>query len=291
MDYAGNPRLVISNALATDRGYILIVGEGNTDDILISNGVEAEWRPQTALQSTAIALATTGADVNVASAATPFLGQVLMATGPETATWQNITIPPAVSLATTGDPVIIGTAGQPSTGQILKATSPTSAAWQNDEDTTRQIKYINAADSGTFVSTLDPAPIRVLNSDLSLTVSTSTDVLVRFSGVITQTFTSGDSTPLPSIKVWGLVDDVRRYAFVAKDNAGVNASMIPLYYAYLPVSLQFYVTVAAGTHTFNVGLEWVEGGSNFTGVWDGDGGGGYTTAGSIRSLVIETLTN
>ena len=76
---------------------------------------------------TAVALATTGASVNVNLAAPPTVGEVLTATSATTATWQGAV---AVALATTGASVNVSSAAPPTVGQILIATDATHATWQ-----------------------------------------------------------------------------------------------------------------------------------------------------------------
>lgn len=84
---------------------------------------------------TADALATTGANVDVGSAAPPLVGQVLQATSAVTATWQTpVVSSTAESLQTTGASVDISVAAPPTVSQILRATSATTAEWQNENN-------------------------------------------------------------------------------------------------------------------------------------------------------------
>ena len=82
---------------------------------------------------TATALATTGANVTVDTSAPPTAGQVLKATSPTSATWQDEEgggSGTATALATTGANVVVNTASPPSAGQVLRATSATAADWE-----------------------------------------------------------------------------------------------------------------------------------------------------------------
>lgn len=73
-------------------------------------------------------LATTGAPVNVLSAP-PLAGQVLVATNPTTAIWQdNVAV--ALATSTPGSPIFVNST-TPQPGQILVATGPTTAVWQD----------------------------------------------------------------------------------------------------------------------------------------------------------------
>ena len=84
----------------TSHSLVLPTAQGASDYILSNNGSGVlSWVP-----TTSVALATTGASVNVSSAAAPTTGQIIKATSATTATWQNpsaITVPTFISTAWT----------------------------------------------------------------------------------------------------------------------------------------------------------------------------------------------
>lgn len=68
-------------------------------------------------------------DINIGASAAPSAGQILVATSPTVATWQDA--PASNSLATSGASVNVSASPSPAAGQVLVAATPTTAAWQD----------------------------------------------------------------------------------------------------------------------------------------------------------------
>jgi hypothetical protein len=109
---------------------VTVTGSTSTGQVLTATSSSAAtW--QTPSTANATSLATSGASVNVSSAAPPSAGQVLTATSSTSAAWITASAGAAGDLVTTGGAnVNVSASGPPSTGQVLTATNSTHATWQ-----------------------------------------------------------------------------------------------------------------------------------------------------------------
>lgn len=102
--------------------------------------------------SSASALQTTGAIVDVSTASPPTTDQVLVATSPTTADWQDNIATAADAVSTTGTAVTVSTSAPPTSGQALIADSATEASWQNVVATVSGISVIRLGSTESYSS-------------------------------------------------------------------------------------------------------------------------------------------